>query len=242
MVCRVASRSLALCAFEPMMLRASLLFSVYSLVLPLASGREIVHLQNGYSFDADSHSEERDTFRFTMGTGSVQIVKGEIQNIEVTLDAPPVSGGLKTVPSPKAAEELLREAATAQGVDEAFIRSVAKIESGLRQNAVSASGARGLMQLMPGTAAELGVDAFEASTNALGGAMYLRKLLLQYKGDSGLALAAYNAGPGAVKKYRGIPPYAETRRYIFRVLAEYKRQLRKPAASLASISKPSATN
>ena len=236
----MAERSRALCAFKPMILRAALLFSVYAVALPLASGREIVRLQNGYSFDANSHSEERDTFRFTMGNGSIQIAKGEIQNIEVTPDDPPASKGRATMPSAKATEELLREAATAQGVDAAFIRSVAKIESGLRQNAVSARGARGLMQLMPGTAAELGVDSSEAGTNAMGGAMYLRKLLLQYKGDSGLALAAYNAGPGAVEKYRGIPPYAETRRYILKVLDEYKRQLGRQAASLAAISKPSA--
>jgi soluble lytic murein transglycosylase-like protein len=106
------------------------------------------------------------------------------------------------------------------------------------------------MQLMPATAAGLHVDPGEASANASGGARYLRELLLRYKGDSIRALAAYNAGPGAVEKYNGAPPYQETRRYIVKVLAEYQKQLRANGAGVngvsrktgAQASKPSATD
>jgi soluble lytic murein transglycosylase-like protein len=106
---------------------------------------------------------------------------------------------------------------------EALIRSVARIESGFQQNAVSTKGAIGLMQLMPGTAVSLGVNPNLAMENAQGGAMYLRALLLRYHGDSALALAAYNAGPGAVKQFGTVPPYEETRRYVVKVLKEYER-------------------
>jgi soluble lytic murein transglycosylase-like protein len=118
----------------------------------------------------------------------------------------------------------------------------------MRQDAVSRKGALGLMQLMPGTAAILGVDPAKASENASGGARYLRSLLERYHYDPVLTLAAYNAGPGAVTKYRGIPPYYETRTYVVRVLKEYERQLKaaginpsRPAAGDVART-PSATN
>jgi soluble lytic murein transglycosylase-like protein len=94
------------------------------------------------------------------------------------------------------------------------------------------------MQLMPGTARDLGVDATQAGDNALGGAKYLRALLLRYHCNSALALAAYNAGPGAVQRFGGVPPYAETRNYVRRVTREYDRELqqatRAKAASLGA--------
>ncbi|HEX4749634.1 MAG TPA: lytic transglycosylase domain-containing protein, partial [Bryobacteraceae bacterium] len=107
-----------------------------------------------------------------------------------------------------------------------FVKAVAKVESGMRQGAISRKGAVGLMQLMPDTAANLGVNAANAGENASGGARYLRSLLERYQYDPVLTLAAYNAGPGAVTKYRGIPPYYETRTYVVRVLKEYERQLK----------------
>ena len=200
-------------------------FCFVCLVPQLALGRETVQLRNGYSFEAESHSENTGTVQFKVGSGTVQIAKADIGGIEAFPEIPPITAAGVNGSGAKDAEALLREAAKAQGLDEAFVRSVAKVESGLQQNAISVRGALGLMQLMPGTAAELKVDASRAGTNALGGAMYLRKLLLRYNGDSGLALAAYNAGPGAVKKYGGVPPYTETRQYILKVLTEYKRQL-----------------
>lgn len=109
-------------------------------------------------------------------------------------------------------------AATDFGVDIALLRAVIHAESAFNPMAVSNKGAQGLMQLMPGTAGDLGVtDAFDVSQNIRGGARYLAQLLKDFNGDAQLAAAAYNAGPGAVQKYRGVPPYDETRLYVQRV-------------------------
>lgn len=109
-------------------------------------------------------------------------------------------------------------AALASGVDAALIRAVIHAESAFNPMALSAKGAQGLMQLMPGTASDLGVaDAFDAGSNISGGAQYLAQMLKTFDGDERRATAAYNAGPGAVKKYNGIPPYAETQVYVERV-------------------------
>lgn len=104
------------------------------------------------------------------------------------------------------------------GVDGALLRAVIHAESAFNPMALSNKGAQGLMQLMPGTAGDLGVtDAFDVSQNIRGGALYLSQLLKNFNGDSQLATAAYNAGPGAVQKYGGIPPYDETQVYVQRV-------------------------
>jgi len=104
------------------------------------------------------------------------------------------------------------------GVDTALLRAVIHAESAFNPMAVSNKGAQGLMQLMPGTATDLGVtDAFDVAQNIRGGARYLSQLLKSFNGDAQLATAAYNAGPGAVQKYRGVPPYDETQVYVQRV-------------------------
>jgi soluble lytic murein transglycosylase-like protein len=114
-----------------------------------------------------------------------------------------------------------RNAATWQ-VDPALIKAVIANESGFNANATSKVGAQGLMQLMPETAAGLGVrDAYDPAQNVAGGARYLRGLLDRFGGDKRLAIAAYNAGPGAVAKYGDVPPYAETRNYVQNVLASF---------------------
>ncbi len=101
---------------------------------------------------------------------------------------------------------------------ESLIRAVIKAESSWRPNVVSRAGAQGLMQLMPGTAKELGVqDPFDPHQNIAGGCKYLRRMLEMFHGDLDLALAAYNAGPGNVKKYGGVPPFEETKQFIIRV-------------------------
>jgi len=109
-------------------------------------------------------------------------------------------------------------AATASGVDASLLRAVMHAESAFNPMALSSKGAQGLMQLMPGTAADLGVvDAFDVGQNIRGGAMYLAQMLRSFDGDERLATAAYNAGPGAVQKYGDVPPYAETKVYVERV-------------------------
>lgn len=115
------------------------------------------------------------------------------------------------------------EAAQTYNVDVKLLKSVAKAESGFRSDAVSSAGAIGVMQLMPATAAGLGVtDATDARQNIMGGAKYLSQLLDKYDGDVTLALASYNAGGSKVDQYGGIPPYDETRTYVVRVLGYYE--------------------
>lgn len=110
------------------------------------------------------------------------------------------------------------------GVDYALVKAVIKTESNFNHKAVSKKGAKGLMQLMPQTASTLGVnDAFHPEDNIDGGVRYLRYLINLYNGHLPLVLAAYNAGEGAVAKYRGIPPFSETRTYVRRVLDQYER-------------------
>jgi soluble lytic murein transglycosylase-like protein len=139
---------------------------------------------------------------------------------------------------------LLSQAGAQHNIDVDLLASVVHAESGGRANAVSRAGARGLMQLMPGTAQQLGVeDAFRPDQNIAGGSTYLDNLLTRYHDNLALALAAYNAGPVAVDHYRGIPPYRETRAYVARVMTEFKRRKlalqrtnsrAQPAAQLAS--------
>ncbi|MCU0561141.1 MAG: lytic transglycosylase domain-containing protein [Desulfobacterales bacterium] len=116
-------------------------------------------------------------------------------------------------------EESIRRAASRYNLSADLIRSVIRAESAFRPDAVSPAGAQGLMQLMPETARELGVsDPFDVRQNIDGGARYLRRMLDRFDGDIKLALSAYNAGPGAVEKYEGEVPFAETRNYVKRVL------------------------
>lgn len=120
-------------------------------------------------------------------------------------------------------DDLVQRASAATGVDSSLIRGVIQTESAGKAQVVSSKGAVGLMQLMPSTAAELGVDPSDPAQNVLGGARYLASLLKRYDGNEKLALAGYNAGPGAVDRYGGIPPYQETRNYVSSVLANRKR-------------------
>lgn len=122
---------------------------------------------------------------------------------------------------------IIEEAARKHGVDPRLVAAVARRESAWNVNAVSRVGACGLMQLMPDTARFLGVrNVFDARENIFGGTRYLRTLLDTFDGDLDLTLAAYNAGPGAVEKYRGVPPYRETRAYVAAVKASYEKELR----------------
>ncbi|KZC20147.1 lytic transglycosylase [Rhodanobacter denitrificans] len=114
--------------------------------------------------------------------------------------------------------DTIRAASIEYGVDEAFLRAIIHAESAFNPRALSLKGAQGLMQLMPGTASDMGVlDAFDSDQNIRGGARYLGLLLRDFDGNERLAAAAYNAGPGAVQRYKGVPPYAETQVYVERV-------------------------
>jgi soluble lytic murein transglycosylase-like protein len=121
-------------------------------------------------------------------------------------------------------EDMIREVSARYRVDPALVRAVIETESHWNSSAVSRKGAQGLMQLVPGTAQQLGVNnAFDPKQNLDGGVRYLHTLLERYNGDLDKALAAYNAGPGAVDRARGVPRYRETREYVQKVTDSYFR-------------------
>jgi soluble lytic murein transglycosylase-like protein len=140
------------------------------------------------------------------------------------LDGGSFVGAVQRASNVESLRTIVRQAATTQGLDPALAEAVANKESGLDPAATSSAGAQGLMQLMPATAAALGVrDPYDARENAAGGVRYLRELLARFNGNLRLAIAAYNAGPNAVLRYGGVPPYEETQRYVRDVLAAYRR-------------------
>jgi len=137
----------------------------------------------------------------------------------VTVAIPVIAPKTKT-PSANIAQ-MVADAAKANDIDPLLVHSVIQVESNYNPYAVSSAGARGLMQLMPGTARDLGVtDSFDPRQNIEAGVKYLKQLKDQYP-DERMALAAYNAGPGSVQKYRAVPPYPETRSYVQRVGERY---------------------
>lgn len=139
------------------------------------------------------------------------------------------------LPAKSPIESLIAAAAARHLIDPDFVSSVVKAESGFIPTAVSPKGALGLMQLMPRTAASLGVeDVLDPAANVEGGTKYLRQLLDLYDGDALKALAAYNAGPQRVEQYGGVPPFPETRAYITRIINDYNRKKRQQEAHSAA--------
>jgi soluble lytic murein transglycosylase-like protein len=163
---------------------------------------------------------------------STRNLPGSRVYLRFTVETPPgepAHEGLGKVEAPKLDRHVkaFKAAAKRTGVEDAMLRAIAHAESDFDETAVSPKGAQGVMQLMPATAAELGVkDAFSAAQSIEGGARYLRMLLKRYKNDRTLAIAAYNAGPGAVARFGGVPPYAETQAYLEKVTALYERYKR----------------
>lgn len=191
-----------------------------------AQGRQQVTLRTGFLLEVDRVEPDGESLVLHAGEGSISVARSEVERIEdLPWVAPPAA---LASPEPKESltvPELLRRSSAQHGLPAAFVSSVAEAESALQPNAVSPKGARGVMQLMPGTAAALGVNPDEPAENIDGGAKLLRDLLLRYQNHPDqvrLALAAYNAGAGAVAKYGGVPPYRETNAYVERVLRRYR--------------------
>jgi soluble lytic murein transglycosylase-like protein len=128
------------------------------------------------------------------------------------------------VPAKEAYEDIIQEAAKIYDIDAGLIRAVMQAESAFHPYIVSRAGAEGLMQLMPKLADEMGVtDSFDPRDNIMGGARYLKQLLDMHNGNIALTLASYNAGPGNVRRYRGVPPFKETRNYVKTIKGILKR-------------------
>lgn len=134
--------------------------------------------------------------------------------------------------APSDVSRAIAHAAEQHTVSANLIEAVAWQESRLRQTAVSSKGAVGVMQLMDGTARDLGVDRYDLQQNIRGGASYLSKMLARYDGNIAYALAAYNAGPGAVDRYGGVPPFAETQAYVAAILGRLADLIQTPASAV----------
>ena len=187
---------------------------------------ELANLRNGFSLRHEHHEVIGETTRLYMSNdpagGYVDVPTAEIEGYEPAPPEPEQAAGASASKDLKA---IVAEASTQHQIDADFIASVIAAESANNPHAVSRKGARGLMQLMPGTASKLGVkDSFDPADNIDGGVRYLRELLLQYNGDITKALAAYNAGPQRVQQYNGVPPYRETHAYVARVINDFNRK------------------
>ena len=201
-----------------------------------ASGAEYAVLKSGFRIPAQSHVVSGGSIELQTKEGTLSFLASEIAGFEQDDYVPPATVEKATEPlKPVVAVEvvtpqkLIEDAAVHNGLRPEFVRSVARAESGFQPNAISPKGAFGLMQLMPQTAAELGANPRDPKQNAEAGARYLKSLLLKYQNTPDpvrMALAAYNAGPGAVERYRDIPPFRETQVYIERVLIRYQDELK----------------
>ena len=210
---------------------------------PASHAFQRVTLRNGFSYDC-VRSEPIDSSHVRLfltpstsptpnqASNFIDLSSQSIASVEILPDPPPPATATPAPPSPSTQDihSLLSQAGAQHNIDAELLASIVKAESGGHAHAVSRTGARGLMQLMPTTAQQLGVsDAFRPDQNIAGGSSYLDALLTRYDsaGDSqglALALAAYNAGPAAVDRFHGIPPFRETRAYVARVMNEFKRR------------------
>jgi hypothetical protein len=213
---------------------------VLALALPGIAARalERVTLTNGFTYDC-SHHERVDGEHvrlFLLSSDGAQTGNyidrpaNEIVGFEIMPDPPkavlPTPAKVDPAPTKLDIPALLAHAGAEHQIEVELLASVIKAESNFRVDAVSRAGARGLMQLMPGTAREQGVqDVNRADQNIAGGTAYLDTLLKLYKNDVTLALAAYNAGPAAVARYHGVPPYRETRAYVNSVIREFNHRM-----------------
>ena len=205
-------------------MRRALLLGVLLWAPGAAARAEIALLSSGLTLKLDGHRVEDGVVVMALrGGGEVGVppeaVRGFVPDEVLDEVAGPASGDVR---------ELAAAAARRHGLDPELVMAVVSVESAFRPQAVSPKGAQGLMQLMPGTARSLGVaDPLDPAQNLDGGARHLGQLIELYNGDLVRALAAYNAGQGAVQRHGGVPPYRETRSYVKKVLDRY-REKKKP--------------
>lgn len=193
---------------------------------------ELAVLNNGFSIRCDHRKQIGLVTRLYLAAdsnGYVDVLTSQIEHFEKDLTPPPTPGPEPEAPqsAPPALDlkQVIASTSAMHQIDPDLIASVIHVESNFNPHAVSPKGARGLMQLMPQTAAGLGVaNAFDPKQNVDGGTRYLRHLLEIYNFDLQKALAAYNAGPERVHHYRGVPPYRETQAYVTRIILDYNRK------------------
>ncbi len=181
-------------------------------------------LKTGFRIRAQSHERIGEKIRLhTRNGGRVDLAADAIARFEPIEEPLPVDlvEEPRPAPAPKSLDQVVNELAAAMSLHPALVHSVIAAESNYDPKAISPKGAVGLMQLMPETAAELQVDPYEPQENIEGGVRYLREMLERYDGSLLKALAAYNAGPGAVDRYGDLPPYEETRAYVTRVIKRF---------------------
>lgn len=232
---------------------------------------KVAVLKNGFSIRHERSKVVGDVTRLYVtkdGSSFVDIPTAQIDHFEEAADQdlsdPPahrissgnsISGGIQQgvqppsaspaafpISSAKDLNEVVNEASGRYQLDPDLVNSVIKAESGFHVRAVSPKGAQGLMQLMPGTASQLGVpNVFDPRANVEGGTKYLRELMERYNFDIPKALAAYNAGPQRVEQFRGIPPYYETRAYVARIVKDFNKKKIAQQKALAAAKKTAAT-
>jgi len=245
-------------------LRPITIGAVLALAQLSAFAGQIAVLRNGFTIHFDHKEQNGSSTRLYTGTGYLDITSDQIASYDV--DETPVTPEPQPAPQPaaltttqpsaaqpvtvaspapaKAAQnvdldQVVREASSKNRLDPDFVSSVIRAESNFKAHAVSKKGAQGLMQLMPATAAQLGVaDAFDPKANVEAGTAHLSALLDLYKNDPIKALAAYNAGAHRVKQYNGVPPYRETRDYINKIVRDFnaKKRAQMKAAAAANTS------
>src|SRR5882762_4837106 len=208
-------------------------------------------LRNGFSIRHERHEQIGTVTRLYLsadGASYADVPTEQIEHFEKDLSLPKVELASKAEPAPKAPLVTLDQAIAAGSqryrIDPDLISSVIHAESNFNSHAVSPKGAQGLMQLMPQTASQLGVNnPFDPQANVDGGTRYLRELIERYNFDLVKALAAYNAGPQRVEQYGGVPPYRETRAYVARIVRDFnnkkiaQQKLAKKSAAKASLAK-----
>ncbi|HEV2647193.1 MAG TPA: lytic transglycosylase domain-containing protein [Acidobacteriaceae bacterium] len=222
---------------RPLLLRASLILTaIGALASPRAQAMEHITLRSGAEFNCTHHTPSGNSIRLYLVPTSnlapapieesyIEVSASSLLRVDIVPDPP-----LATVPTPATSTsipQLLNQAGTQHNIDADLLASIVHAESNFNPRAVSRAGAQGLMQLMPSTASTLGVhNSFAPDQNISGGSTYLDQLLTRYHNDIALAAAAYNAGPAAVDRFHGIPPYRETRAYVTRVIREFNRRKR----------------
>jgi soluble lytic murein transglycosylase-like protein len=228
--------------------RICLLLVVATTLGLTAHAAEHVTLKNGFDMICDHREVSGENTRLYVGAGDdnfVEVTTANIASIDAALPIPAAAAVATSIAksvaapadpqklTPSELHELLHAAGAERNLDVDLLACVVHAESNGQVRAVSRTGARGLMQLMPGTAAQLGVkDSFQPGQNIHGGTEYLNTLLLRYHDNLALALAAYNAGSKAVDRYHGVPPYRETRAYVARIIHEFnQRKLAEAAAT-----------